>query len=179
MQPPQTQLVIPQWLALSMPVRLHLKKVFGIPRSEGTNVVDGRVVSDGHTHPDLAHITVPAMQAYVKSDEPDFYVLFSMVLTKAEGELYVPDITRVNVPAPITLKVGGKTFIATEVTAATVEDTSGTIAPLDGVTFYDDDLHTAGFASISKMPVDNGTVEMTVAEDPKPIKAKRAPRKAK
>lgn len=126
MQPPQTQVIIPVWLSLPMNVRLHLKKVFGIPRSEGTNVVDGHVVSDGHTHPDLARITIPAMQEYLASDETDFHTLFALTVDKVEAELApAPANTEVgkHIPAdaldtaatPILLSVGGRVFAATEV----------------------------------------------------------------
>lgn len=118
---PQTQLVIPQWLALSMPVRLRLKKIFSIPKSEGVNSIDGRVVSDGHTHPDLAHISLPAMEAYVGyTFDGDFFAAFETVLVKVEGEMAAEAEAKKPVPAeapqPITLKVGDKTFIAHEVT---------------------------------------------------------------
>lgn len=125
MQPPQTQVIIPQWLALPMPVRLHLKKVFGIPRSEGSNMVDGRVISDGHTHPDLARITPEAMEAYlglerVEGHIPVFHELFAMTLEKAESEL-APAPTNaeagkhIDAPKPLMLSVGGKTYMAVEV----------------------------------------------------------------
>ena len=161
MQPPQTQLVIPQWLALPMPVRLHLKKIFGIPRSEGTNLVDGRVVSDGHNHYDLAHITVPAMQLYLDSDEADFHKLFAMTLEKAEGEL-APAPTNAEVgkhidaPKPIMLSVGGKTYVATEVTAGA--DAGISIYPEDNKPLY----------PIAPAPV-----------TPKKTRAKRGPNKKK
>lgn len=115
---PNAQLVIPQWLALPMEVRLKLKKIFNIPKSEGVNVVDGRVVSDGHTHPDLARISVPGMQSYLGStSSDDFFALFEEVLHKVSVEI-ASEIVSEPIPVisePITLKVGDKTFVATEV----------------------------------------------------------------
>lgn len=125
---PNMQLVQPQWLALPIEVRQKLKYIFNIPRSEGTNVVDGRVVSDGHTHRDLAYITIPAMQEYVTSTSDDFLSLFEEVVTKIQTEIRQEQLPVQNVvPEPITLKVGEKTFLATEV--PTIETPSGFMVP--------------------------------------------------
>ena len=74
------QLTIPQWLSLQMPIRLRLKSIFNIPRSSGSEVVNTTVLSDGHTHGDLAVITVEKMQQYLSSDEQDFYKLLVQVV---------------------------------------------------------------------------------------------------
>lgn len=81
------QLTIPQWLDLPIDVRSRLKVVFGIPRSSGTMVEDNRVVTDGHTHPDLAFITPEKMQAYTGSKETEFFSLFEATLDKVMQDL--------------------------------------------------------------------------------------------
>jgi hypothetical protein len=75
-----TQLTTTQWLGLPSDVRRQLVETFGIPRSQGTHIQDNDVISDGYTHEDLAHITVPVMQMYLNSKETDFFVLFHEVL---------------------------------------------------------------------------------------------------
>lgn len=80
------QLTIPQWLSLPMPIRLRLKSIFSIPRSSGSEVVNTVVMSDGHTHADLAVVTVEKMQQYLFSDETDFYKLISQVVDKVTRE---------------------------------------------------------------------------------------------
>ncbi len=65
-----------------MEVRNELKQIFGIPRSRGSQVDNNKVVSDGHTHEDLANITVEKMQAYTGSADAEFFHLFELVLIK-------------------------------------------------------------------------------------------------
>lgn len=95
----QTQLTTTQWLALPADVKAKLREVFSLKRSEGTNVVDGKVVSDGHTHPDLAVITPEAMETYLGLERlpdttPDFYWLFDQVLDKVNLELHPETLER-------------------------------------------------------------------------------------
>lgn len=73
----EPQITIPQWLELPMNVRLKLKKIFNIPKSTGCEVHNNIVVSDGHTHKDLAHVTLQKMQAYTGSTSTDFYELLN------------------------------------------------------------------------------------------------------
>lgn len=80
------QLSIPQWLGLPADVRVKLKSIFNIPRSSGSQIVDKEVVSDGHTHKDLAELTVEKMQAYLSSEETDFWKLMDVVLDKIQKE---------------------------------------------------------------------------------------------
>jgi len=79
-------MTIPQWLELPYPVRSRLKIVFGIPRSAGTEVHNNIVISDGHTHLDLAHITVEAMQDFLKVKEADFHILLNRTIEKIWNE---------------------------------------------------------------------------------------------
>ena len=77
-----TQLTVPQWLQLEMPVRMKLKSIFSIPRSEGTTVHNNVVISDGHTHEDLSRISVSAMQGFLGSKSEDFTELYNATLDK-------------------------------------------------------------------------------------------------
>lgn len=81
------QVTIPQWISLPYSIRLRLQHMFRIPRSSGTEVMDGTVITDGHTHEDLKHISVDAMQAYIGSESRDFYSLFEATVGKVEAEL--------------------------------------------------------------------------------------------
>lgn len=117
------QLTIPQWLALTAEQRATLKVLFQVPRSSGTLVEDNRVVTDGHTHPDLAHITVEKLQAFTgKAKEQDFFKLFELTLKKIEADQ--PAEEPVNTSAPHIVAVpsqdlfiehNGKTYKLTEV----------------------------------------------------------------
>lgn len=78
------QLTTPQWLQLPFEVRQHLVAEFRIPRSSYTLVQDNKVLSDGYTHEDLAHITVEKMKAFTGSNETNFFTLFDQVLAVIE-----------------------------------------------------------------------------------------------
>lgn len=81
------QMTIPQWLSLPITVRLRLKALFNVPRSSGTEVLNQTVMSDGHTHKDLAHITVEKMQAFLGVKTTDFFDLLNEVVSKVSLEL--------------------------------------------------------------------------------------------
>lgn len=118
------QLTQTQWLALSAPVKARLKEIFAIPRSEGTHMVDNRVLSDGHNHRDLSLITIEKMQDYLghprKEGEP-FYDVFEQVLARVEYELTPPptpvqEATVIVKPAEeLFIEHNGKTYKLTEV----------------------------------------------------------------
>ncbi len=116
------QLTQPQWLQLPIPVRTQLKKVFGIPRSSGTVVEDNRVTTDGHTHGDLAFITVEKMQDFTHSEETDFFVLFEKTLAIVDGIVAVPDKapeTQTPIATPeVLMSQNGKMYRLVEVTDA-------------------------------------------------------------
>lgn len=83
------QLTIPQWLSLPPELKSRLKEIFAIPRSTGAQIMDNKVLSDGHTHEDLAHITVEKMQKFLsckEGDSEDFWDLFHEVLVKLNKE---------------------------------------------------------------------------------------------
>lgn len=80
------QMTVPQWLQLTMPVRLRMKEIFEIPRSTGTEIHNNVVFSDGHTHKDLANITIEKMQDFVGSSSEDFYELLNATTKKVMKE---------------------------------------------------------------------------------------------
>ena len=90
------QLTQPQWLELSHEVRGKLIKIFDIPRTEPTKTTQGlipgkgvvtTVLSDGHSHKDLAHVTVERMQEFLGNYHlTDFFALFGEILNRIENE---------------------------------------------------------------------------------------------
>ena len=116
---PNAQLTTTQWLSLPIDVRQVLIKTFGIPRSEGSQVMDGKViVSDGHNHRDLAVITVGRLRAFIgtpdvhnaKPDsEFDFVTLFNTALDKIELTLapVQPANEPIHVLSPVAINVNG------------------------------------------------------------------------
>ena len=82
------------WLSLSSETRQKLKILLSIPRTGGTEVVDGRVVSDGYTDRDLQVITLERLQELAGSTESDFYKLFNQLVQNVEN----PPLEVVNTP---------------------------------------------------------------------------------
>jgi hypothetical protein len=113
---PNAQLTTTQWLSLPIDVRQVLIKTFGIPRSEGSQVMDGKViVSDGHNHRDLAVITIGRLRAFLKEgtakpdSEFDFVTLFNTALDKIEATLapVQPANEPIHVLSPVAINVNG------------------------------------------------------------------------
>jgi len=76
------------WVSLPTEVRNRIRAVFSIPKSEATEVNDGRIVSDGTSYNDLATLTTEKMQAYLEDSGNDFHKLFDKVVAKINDELY-------------------------------------------------------------------------------------------
>ena len=74
------QLTKPQWVSYPQSIREKLREIFKIPKSEGCEVCNNMLVSDGSSHQDLQAISVASMQEYLKTDEDDFKKLFDAVL---------------------------------------------------------------------------------------------------
>ena len=53
--------------------------------------MNGKVLSDGHTHADLKHISVAKMQLYLDSHEEDFFALFNAVIQKVHRDMNESD----------------------------------------------------------------------------------------
>jgi len=93
---------VPEWLKLPMEMRIKLRDVFKVPKSQGSWVENNEVRSDGHTHQDLqSAITVEAMQNYTGSKDTDFLTLFHLTLNQAEQEL-IEIVPVVEKPDPVT-----------------------------------------------------------------------------
>lgn len=81
------QLSVHDWLQLPVEVRIKLKEIFGIPKSEGT-LIEGNVVkSDGHTYKDLSAITLEKLQKFLHRDDEDFAVLINAAIDKVKADL--------------------------------------------------------------------------------------------
>ncbi len=85
------------WLSLPMPIRVKLRQLFSVPRSKGTTMEGGVVKSDGTTYQDLQAITLEKMQQYLGNGDPNFGLLFDLViqrLTDEDKELEPPQVER-------------------------------------------------------------------------------------
>lgn len=138
----QAQLTQPQWLSLPVDVKAKLKEIFNIPRSEGSRVDDNRLVSDGHTHRDLAVITIEAMEGYLELErlpdfKPDFFELFDSVLDKIHETRGVttPTLERVTAPIPDTIYItfNGKLYRAVEMIGVVPETTPQPLYPAPAI----------------------------------------------
>jgi len=88
----EIQVSVHDWLALPMPVRIKLREIFSIRKSQGS-LVEGNVVkSDGTTYQDLQAITIDKMRNYLGQNEPgivpnsDFVELFNTCVEKIKEE---------------------------------------------------------------------------------------------
>lgn len=81
-----TQVVVEQWIEIPFEIRQKLIQLFNVPRTGGSLVQDGRLVTDGHTYVDLKAITVNKMQMFLNSTEKDFSKLFNNVYSMLEDE---------------------------------------------------------------------------------------------
>lgn len=90
------QLSVPDWLKLPYETRLKLAEIFELSKSKGSHVEqmgsESIVRSDGHTHEDLAVITLEKMYAFLglaydpTNTETDFPTLFHAVVAKVEQD---------------------------------------------------------------------------------------------
>lgn len=68
------------WLQFGNEERLLMRELFGIPRSSGSIMLDGKLTSDGHTQGDLRVVTVEKMQRFLNSNETDFDTLLALTM---------------------------------------------------------------------------------------------------
>ena len=87
----KTELPIPfsisthSWLKINYHTRTKLAILFSIPKSAGTDVLDGKVVCDGYTGEDLSTLTVERMKLYLGEDgTDDGYALLTRIITQIE-----------------------------------------------------------------------------------------------
>lgn len=99
------QITIPQWLALDSQIREKLIELFNIPRSEGTTVVDNRVVSDGHTHADLAVVTLESINKHLgKKKEQEFFTALNRLIEKIVADFEVEAAQQLEASKQVRLK---------------------------------------------------------------------------
>lgn len=79
------------WIELPKEVKNRLIEVFQIPLTGITEIIDQRVVCDGHTGQDLMAITHDKMNAYIGSQET-FLRAWELTLAKVKYELAPPPI---------------------------------------------------------------------------------------
>lgn len=77
---------VSQWVQLPTETRRQLVQVFNLKRSAGSEVVDGKLKTDGYTEKDLQGITVEKMQAFTGSESPTYFELLDKVLAKLEDK---------------------------------------------------------------------------------------------
>lgn len=75
------------WTSLSSEQRARIRALFSIPRSQSTEVHDGKIVTDGTTPQDFQALTVEKMQTYLKSEVSDFHALFDLVVARIQDEI--------------------------------------------------------------------------------------------
>lgn len=73
------------WLEVKPETRRQIADIFGVPRSGGTIVENGHVMSDGYLPQDLKLISLEVMQGWLKTDVSDFYRLFQEVVFRLEN----------------------------------------------------------------------------------------------
>lgn len=78
------------WSKLPLSTRVKISTQFGVSKVRSTHVSDNKVVDDGYNIHEIENaLNIPAMQAYLDSDETDFFKLFEMTVDKIEGRLPV------------------------------------------------------------------------------------------
>jgi hypothetical protein len=93
------------WMTLPIHIRKHFIKVFEIGISGSTSVALGgmnesKILSDGRTENDLAHVTSEKLAEYVNDNaSTGFFRLLQIAISKAEGELN---------PMPVEIKTQAK-----------------------------------------------------------------------
>jgi xylose isomerase len=77
------QLGVSQWVQLPFEVRQKLVKMFDLIRTGGSEVIDGRLKTDGYTEKDLRGVSLEKMKS-ITGAEGGYYELFDKVLTMIE-----------------------------------------------------------------------------------------------
>ena len=89
------QLSTHDWLEQPMEIRVKLREIFSIPRSQGTILENNTVKSDGTTYQDLSVLTAEKMQEYI-GGEGDFHSLFLRVIEKIKLDLTPPPVAQID-----------------------------------------------------------------------------------
>lgn len=75
------------WMLLDKDIRIYLATVFEIPMTGVREIIDDRIISDGHSNADLMAITLEKMTSYIGSEET-FPRAWEITCSKAKGELH-------------------------------------------------------------------------------------------
>lgn len=78
-----------KWCALSLPTRIKIAEIFGIPKKGSTEVFNNTIKSDGYEIKDIeSKLTMSALQILLATDMDDLSVLFDIMVQKVEtGEV--------------------------------------------------------------------------------------------
>jgi len=82
----KTQLYVQEWLELPLMLRIQMADLFQIPKSGGSHVVSGEVLSDGHTNEDLKALTLDKMHSFTGDESDDFLHLLKLTIDKVYGK---------------------------------------------------------------------------------------------
>lgn len=94
------RITVQQWMLLPRETRIVLAEAFNIPRTGITEIIDDRVVTDGHSNDNLMVITKEKMCEWIGSEET-FHRAWEICISKANGIVNPP----VNImPEPIETK---------------------------------------------------------------------------
>jgi hypothetical protein len=83
-------------MLLDKPIRTYLAIVFEIPMTGVREIIDDRIICDGHSNADLMAVTLDKMIAYIGSEET-FPRAWELTCMKAKSDLNPP----VNLPPVI------------------------------------------------------------------------------
>lgn len=75
------------WLSLPLLRRIEIANIFGIEKKGSTEVFNDTIKSDGYYIKDVEEkITVESLQKYLETTEPNFVVLWSLLLDRLDGK---------------------------------------------------------------------------------------------
>lgn len=80
-----TQILPQEWMHFSQEVKDHMRELFGIKKSGHVEVLDNKVVTDGHTLEDLQSVSVTKMQLYTSSKSDNFRELLTLTIEKIQN----------------------------------------------------------------------------------------------
>ena len=83
-----------EWLELPQSARVLLSIALGLKRKEAHVMVNGRLMSDGHTPEELMTVDVKRLQKYLKNNkEDDITILLKQAADKATNKKETHDAT--------------------------------------------------------------------------------------
>lgn len=114
-----------QWLQLKKSTRDALVKIFKIPQSTYTHVVNNVVESDGHTFDDLKAISIESMRELTHSASESFEEQFKLIISMVESDGSVsPEAQPENATQNVN-QTNGSEQVSTPVSGTVAETTTG------------------------------------------------------